>query len=284
MKASEYVKAYGSAGPLAWERAAYELARDGSFVAWPLSPVTLRNDRHVLVVQVSSDVFTLGEPGDALRMPLTVPVAQAICNAFDMLLPTYKLVKDIHAAASVRVPFVAGSSNMVPNRGADIGQYVAHNSFVDAQLRQLALPQGLTSGQGKDYVISNTWKPGKTVIYGWCKALPPPGPDPAPMMDAPWRVQPLMPGHWDGWVDYSQLIRFVSANCTLDGGPVRLESVYTSPDPSLHSLVSYEGQLKMARFPVPHQLPSTPAPYPGKTSLAADGLERIRYYSGTRKT
>jgi hypothetical protein len=42
MKGSEFVQQFGGKGPAAWEAAAFELAREGSAVDWPMVPITLR--------------------------------------------------------------------------------------------------------------------------------------------------------------------------------------------------------------------------------------------------
>lgn len=128
---------------------------------------------------------------------------------------------------------------MVPNKGANLAQYAEHSRVVDAQLRsaQGLHPSNATvpiSGHKKDVILSNIWKPGKVVIYGWYR------PDGT-------HIQPKSNIHGDFYVDYSHGIRLVAPTMIVDGQNMNVEDVLNSP--TYAGVLSDEGHLVRTRYP-----------------------------------
>lgn len=251
MRASEFLTANAGKGLSVWESAAVKLSQSGreqNYVPLTYFPVdvTTRDGKHTGQIFVANDYLALGSPTDAdyLRLPLTPISAQRIVDAHGALLPTSKMVDDIWKASTIKLFPVP----LVPNKGANLAQYQEHSKAIDEQLRalypQLVSPitgipanagrNALVSGQKKDIILSNIWKPGKVVIYGWHR------PDGT-------RIQPKSNIHGDFYVDYSHGIRLVSPDMMVDGKPMKTTDVMQSKE--LSSLVSDEGPLKQVRYP-----------------------------------
>jgi hypothetical protein len=281
VKGSEFVQAYTNKGIAAWEAAAVELARQGGLVAWPMVNLSLSStskdgSMHTATLPVSSDYLAVGEPGDSIRLPLRPSTAQTIANLSGMLLPTPKIAYEVWRQAQTQ---------LVPspqdNHGASLADYFKHQQKVDSQLAALpASPSGpgLVTGHKKDVVVSNIYKPGKVLIYGWFwpKDMTPPSGYSQP-------IQGRSNVHGDFYVDYSHGIRLVSPVMTVDGEERQTESVLR--DPELSKLLSDEGPVRTLRYPASNDpAPYRPAskeeyralngvyPVPSTTSLADIGL------------
>ena len=232
MKGSEFLASNAGKSLAQWEAAAVSLASQDSFVPWPMVPVsvTSKDGKHTGRFFVTSDYFAVGTPEDYVRLPLTPGAAQRVANTKGMLLPTSKMVEDIWRASPLKLL----PSPLVPNRGANLAQYAQHSQAIDAQI-----PQGgagaLTSGQKKDVIVSNLWKPGKVVIFGWYR------PDGT-------FIQPKSNIHGDFYVDYSHGIRLVGPNMEVDGQSMAVEDVLESTEYA--SLLSSEGPIRRVRYPV----------------------------------
>ena len=235
MKGSEFIAANAGKSLVQWEAAAVALAAldpaGSGIVPWPMVPVTVstKDGKHTGRFFVTSDYFAIGSPDDYVRLPLTPGAAQSVANTKSMLLPTAKMVEDIWRASTVKL----SPSPLVPNKGANLAQYAQHSRVVDEQI-----PAGgagsLTSGHKKDVILSNIWKPGKVVIYGWHR------PDGT-------FIQPKSNIHGDFYVDYSHGIRLVSPNMEVDGKSMSVEDVLESSE--LAPLLSSEGPLRRVRYP-----------------------------------
>jgi hypothetical protein len=276
MKGSEFATTFGPQGLAAWEAAAVNLAQQGQLFIPPFLPVPVTDKTGTLkgTLQVTSDVVSVGDVGDVLRLPLTPAAAQAIANLTGgSLLPTRKIVKDTWAVATKKMT----PHPMVPNLGANMSQYVQHSSLIDADLAALgAAPGEMISGIKKDVVLSNIWQPGKVVIYGWIK------PDGS-------AIQPLTNVHGDFYVDYSHGIRLVAPTMQVEGiGTVSTEAALK--DPKLSAMLSDEGPLRVTRYPssvpVPNQLPNQPGPTPGPLAnfsrVFMAGLVALVHYAEER--
>lgn len=245
MKGSEFVQKYAGAGQRGWEAAAVDLARSGDSIQLVYVPVPVEGGSHQGTVYVSSDVFTIGEPGDFIRLPLSPGAAQAVANLLGgALLPTKKLSSDINRNAPVRL-----QPRPLPNKEANLAQFAEHSQIVDAQIAQAGATAGaLITGAKKDVLVSNKTKPGRVMIYGWF------GTYAGQPQDAVYTdkygakyIQPLSDVHGDYYADYSHGIRFVAPTMVVDGAEMRTEDVYRSP--SLSVLVSDEGPLQNPRYP-----------------------------------
>jgi hypothetical protein len=281
VKASEFIAAYK--GLPAWENAAFELAREGAVVDWPMVPVQLRtpDGAHEGTVRVASDLFAVGTPDDFLRLPLTPGAAQRIANLGGLLLPTPLLARRIWEQADVKLtPIQSGSLPAYKeNKGAFMPQYAAHDVAIEAQR---AGRTGLVTGHKKDIVVSKLLKPGKVIIYGWFRSDKPLTKESMDPSANP--IQPRSDAHGDFYVDYSHGVRFVSPFMTVDGKSMLTEDVMR--DPELSALVSDEGPLKTVRYAAPNApakvYPHTPSEpqasrddvfyRPGHGSLADQGL------------
>ena len=139
LSGSQFVADYAKKGLPAWEAAALELARQSGLVPWPWVDLTLVDGDDTAVLHVASDVLSVGTLEDHVRLPLTPGRAQDILNLSGALMPTPWLEYQIWRAASLKLAPTA----MVPNRGADLNQYLAHSGLVDAQIANaLAVPTG----------------------------------------------------------------------------------------------------------------------------------------------
>lgn len=242
MKASTFLQTYAHARRPEWEAAAVELAKRGELypVAWVDVPVEGGGKRGV--VRVSEDVLSLGEPGDAMRLPLTAGAAQAIANVYGALLPTKKLAIDINQAVRTRVQPVT----YWPNPGANLESFAKHSVSIDQQIAALGNPPGLLGGHKKDVVVSNRTGAGKEMIYGWYAAAPLAGISLYTDSKGAKYIQPLSDIHDDGYVDYSHGIRLVYGTMTVDGREMPTASVYA--DTSLAPLVSDEGAIRQDKL------------------------------------
>lgn len=278
MKGSEFVSTFASKGYAAWEAAAFEAASSGGAVEWPWTEITLSDGTNTCIVRCQTDVFSVGTPEDFLRVPLTPGRAQQIGNLTGLLLPTPLLAYRAWQQAALKLTPVA----MVPNKGANLAQFAEHNRAIEAQR---AGRTGLVAGIKKSVVVSNIYKPGKVVIFGWYYPSPDIFDNKLPMADPNRQPrQPLSNVHGADYWDYSHGIHFFHPVCVVNGTEMLLEDVMQHP--VLWRLVSHEGPLKMVRYPAPNSPPArapsvafTPAgaytTTPTQTSLADLGQSRI---------
>lgn len=203
-----------------------------------LRPVSIRGlDANGSTAQitlcVTPDYLALGSDADNVRIPLGLRAATRLGDAFNMLLPTPRMVDLIYRAADVRLsprPMPAGPQM----RSTDY--LMRHDATVDAQARRAgAAPGTLISGQKKDVVLTTRLiaKPGRVAIYGWHRANGQP-------------IQPLSTVHGAGYADYSHGVRLVSRTAFLDGKPVDLRSLIASP--RYAGLLSDEGPVTGPRL------------------------------------
>lgn len=162
-----------------------------------LVPVVLKQKLHgkqyTVVVYVMPDHLAVGTDADHVRMPMWSSTAQRLADAWNLRLPTAKLVDAITKQADARVPFAKRDPGPAMESNA---WFQAHDREIDAHV-----PVGarLIAGGKKDTVLSNKRQPApnQVVIYG------------AAFADGR-RVQPLHTGHFHRFSDYSQGIRFVA--------------------------------------------------------------------------
>jgi len=254
MSKGDFLSAYAKSSQAAWEDGALKAAVNGDVVDWPLVEVALTTPSagplagKKASVWVTSDVFAIGDFDDFLRLPLAPIAAQRIANLKGAFLPTRKIANDVFRAANVKLVPQPATAFGQQNKGPNLAQYVDHDNAVDQQMENTNAAIGaLITGHKKDVVISNIWKPGRVVIYGWFN------------QDGS-RIQPLSNVHDDKYADYSHGIRFVHPTMRVDGKDMNLEDVLK--DPTLSGLVSDEGALTSAnvRYPTPGTGPgSTPS-------------------------
>lgn len=155
--------------------------------------------------------------------------AQRLADSYGALLPTRKMVDAIWAAADVKlVPDPIPGGTALPANQAT----AQHRAMIEAQL---AGRSGLLiAGHKKDVVISSGLPVGKVAIYGWHQPSGKP-------------IQSLYLGHSSSYADYSQGVRLVAPEMTVDGVSMRVADVLA--DPALAPLVSDEGPLASPRYP-----------------------------------
>jgi hypothetical protein len=278
VKGSEFVSTFATKGFAAWEAAAFEAAKSGGTVEWSWTEITLSDGTNTAIVRGQADDFSVGTPDDFLRLPLTPSRAQQIANLTGLLLPTPLLAYRTWQQATVKLTPVA----MVPNKGTNLLQFAEHNAVIESQR---AGRTGLIAGTKKSVVVSNIYKPGKVLIFGWYKPEPDVFDNRLPMGDPNRQpLQPLSNVHGDFYWDYSHGIRYYHPICTVNGQEMLLADLMQHP--VLWKLVSHEGPLKMVRYPAPNA-PADPRPFftinrpaaytetPTENSYADLGLGRV---------
>lgn len=292
MKGTEFAAHYGPKGLPAWEAAALACVRaSDSWVPWPMVPLTIQSKGRTVNLRVTSDVFTVGEPGDYLRLPLLPCTAQTIANHLGCLLPTPKIVYEMFKQAAVKLePIQAPSLPKPYNWNLDwstvpqktiFEQWVLHSQFIDRAYAQAnAQPgAGIASGIKKDIIVGALMKPRVVCIYGWFHADNRPYHEIMPITPEQQKVaQPLQPrsnAHGDFYVDYSHGVHLIDGTCTVDGVAMKTVDVYTSPD--LCDLVSDEGPVRVPRYPSANDPAPVvyPAGVPNKPPTATYGADLI---------
>lgn len=183
-----------------------------------LHPVTFNGTvggRSVEVtICVTPDYLAIGSDRDHVRVPLGLPAALRVAEAFDMMLPTTTMVDAIYQQADVRIapsPMTPGSSMSSTN------YFVRHDETVNGQFSRAGARAGmLVAGHKKDVVIANrlSRNPGRVAIYGWHRTNGR-------------AIQPLSTVHGQYYADYSHGIRLVSRTAFVDGRAVDLRELLT---------------------------------------------------------
>lgn len=199
-------------------------------------PVTVSNGANSITYLVTSDVLSIGNDNDYVRMPMNPHTAQTIADKYDCTLPTRKMVNDIwHQSINKLTPLPWGppyDGDMVKTHRVG-----THNSRIQAQLAGMD-PHALTSGHKKDVVLTNKLSPRnpnrRVAIYGWIQLNGQP-------------IQGLNPSsHEDTYEDYSHGIRMIANDVMVNGNPMRIQDVFKNP--TLATLISDEGVLSFQRY------------------------------------
>lgn len=183
-----------------------------------LQPVTFNGTvggRTVEVtICVTPDYLAIGSDRDNVLVPLGLPAALRVADAFDMMLPTTTMVDAIYQQADVRVapsPMTPGASMSSTN------YFVRHNETVQGQFARAGAQDGmLVAGHKKDLVLANrlSRNPGRVAIYGWHRTNGR-------------AIQPLSTVHGEYYADYSHGIRLVSRTAFINGRAVDLRELLT---------------------------------------------------------
>lgn len=168
-----------------------------------------------VVLCVMPDYLAIGSAEDHVRVPLGLPAALRVADAFDMMLPTTAMVDQIYAQADLRL----SPRPMPPGAAMVTTDYFArHDATLDAQITAAGGRAGLLlAGHKKDVVLANRLAraTGRVAIYGWHRS---PG-DP---------IQSLSTVHGQYYADYSHGIRLISRTAFVDGEAVNLRDLLTS--------------------------------------------------------
>lgn len=183
-----------------------------------LQPVTFNGTvggRTVEVtICVTPDYLAIGSDRDHVRVPLGLPAALRVAEAFDMMLPTTTMVDAIYQQAEIRVapaPMTPGSSM------SSTSYFVRHNATIEGQFARAGVRDGmLVAGHKKDLVLANrlSRNPGRVAIYGWHRTNGR-------------AIQSLSTVHGEYYADYSHGVRLVSRTAFVDGRAVDLRELLT---------------------------------------------------------
>jgi hypothetical protein len=198
----------------------------------PVRFTGLAGGRHTeIVVCVTPDYLAIGSDRDHVRVPLGLPAAVRIADAFDMMLPTTRMVDAIYAQADLRV----SPRPMTPGPQMSSTEYfLRHDRTLDAQFSEAGARDGLLlAGHKKDLVIANRLSRarGRVAIYGWHRSNGDP-------------IQPLSTVHGEYYADYSHGIRLVSRTAYVNGRAVDLRALLT--DGAYAGLLNSDGPLNSA--------------------------------------
>lgn len=167
-----------------------------------------------VTICVTPDYLAIGSDADNVRVPLGLPAALRVADAFDMMLPTTTMVDAIYRQADVRVapsPMTPGSSM------SSTSYFLRHDATIDGQFARAGARAGmLVAGHKKDLVIANrlSRNPGRVAIYGWHRTNGN-------------AIQPLSTVHGAYYADYSHGIRLVSRTAFVNGRAVDLSELLT---------------------------------------------------------
>lgn len=190
---------------------------------------------HTLTMNVLPDGVTVGTDDDFMRMPLWPLTAQRLCDEWNCVLPTTKMVSLIWDAAQKMKPHPWGPP--FDETMQDTGRFIIHNRWLSDEFCEAGFDHSLlVAGHKKDIVLSKglVAHPTSVAIFGWHQL------DGTP-------IQPLFLGHSNNYSDYSHLARLVSKDCTLDGEPDDFGRILQ--DQVLCVGVSNEGPLPILRQP-----------------------------------
>lgn len=146
---------------------------------------------------VMPDYLAVGTDHDYVRMPMNLHSAEKIGDAFDLRLPTRKMVDLIYQNAEIKLP----PRPMRPGPQMTSTHYFhRHHEIIEQDLTQLSGNDGqLIAGHKKDVVQSRLLlnRPDAIAIYGWHQPTGRP-------------IQPLSTVHHAAYADYSHGIRMVA--------------------------------------------------------------------------
>jgi hypothetical protein len=210
-----------------------------------LKPVELsyqpkRGERVTAVIWVMPDYLAIGLDEDYLRIPVGLPTALAVADAFNFSLPTGKMVDAIYQQSNFRLT----PRPMKPGRAmTSTAYYVQHQQTIEGQRRGHGLGE-LLSGHKKDVILTKRlWRrQGRVAIYGWHERSGQP-------------IQPLSTVHGARYADYSHGVRLVSTRVLVNG---ELRSIFeVLEDPKLAPVLAYEGVIRDAERLMTPSAPST---------------------------
>lgn len=184
-----------------------------------------------ITICVTPDYLSIGSDSDNVRVPLGLPAALRVAEAFDMMLPTTRMVDAIYAQADLRL----SPQPMTPGPQMSTTDYfLRHDATLDGQFARAGGRGGiLVAGHKKDLVLANRLSaaPGRVAIYGWHRGTGSP-------------IQPLSTVHGEYYADYSHGIRLVSRTAYVNGRAVDLRSLLT--DGQYAGLLNSDGPLNSA--------------------------------------
>ncbi len=239
MRGSEFLRYVEKMSVEQREAAILKEARSGNIPGFlrRLQPVKVTSEQGGQVVEgvfwTMPDYLAIGSNDDNAYMPMNPITAQKVADHFGFILPTRKMVDEIHGRAKVQLkpaPMKPGPSM------ATTDYYRKHDEAIKTQMSGIAAGT-LVSGHKKDVVLSNLLCQVKrrVAIYGWHKE------DGRP-------IQPLSTVHGELYADYSHGIRLVSNTMVVNG--VEHPVVEVLQNTRWAPLISDEGILRQVRIAI----------------------------------
>lgn len=153
-------------------------------------------------VWVMPDYLAIGSDADFVRLPMDFYTAAAVARAFDMSLPTRRIVDGVWRQAGIHL----APSPMTPGPQMTSTRYFIEH---DARIRAALGDRGhgmIVAGQKKDLVLTGLLRrpSPRVAIYGWHR------------LDGT-AIQPLSIVHGATYADYSHGVRLVSRVVEIDG-------------------------------------------------------------------
>ncbi len=216
---------------------ARELAAACQAVPCTAVPVRLADGRVVEFWAMNDAAKVAG-----VRAMVSANLAQQAADLCGMMLPTARMVDLIVDAATMLVDPMPMPISATPEAA------VTHSRRVDTAV---GAARGLLSNVGKWWVIDNKLSiaHGRAMNYGWhVRANPWRGIATHPAVSGSWRViQPAATAHNGLHYDYSQTLRLVRRECTLDGEPADLAQLLA--DPTCAAALTTCGPMVITRQP-----------------------------------
>ncbi len=217
-------------------------------------PITVKNNDTEITYYVSPDYMSIGSDSDYVRVSMNGDTSQKVADMYGCVLPTKKMVDDIHKNAKIKLPPAAMSG------GATVsGKHYTGKEFINQKMqhadsleehnkmiqRQLAKnkdykPGDLVAGNKKDIIIGDllAQNPDKVNIYGW-------------HYENGKAIQPNSTIHERGYQDYSHSIRLIDRLCTVkvgDSPAKQMDIGEVMRSKELSGLVSHQGPLKVTSY------------------------------------
>lgn len=196
---------------------------------------------------VIPDYLAIGCDTNYFLCPMSPIVATKIADSIGCTLPTRKMVNDIYAQATLKLPplTIPASGTMTTVQAFD-----QHNTMVRNQRNAYltTYPLGtLIGGDKKDVVISNLIysTSNKVIIYGWHTSVGNP-------------IQPMSSVHADTYMDYSHGMRFIQNDVIYNGTPTTVKAILQSS--TLNPLLSDEGVINPPEYPYGNPITSLSTP------------------------
>ncbi len=234
-----------------------------ALITW--GTVTSTANGHTATFRVFSDALRV----NGVRCGVSAILAQQIADVLGCRLLTPKLADLTWQARAVTlVPYPLVHTLADTRMMATWAWMQKESALIDAALQKTPAPAGgIVQTVGKHWTLDNDLllHPGKAQNYGWHF----PGATFDGSAFEPAVTLPLRVIQGRGWkhppthVDASQTCVLVWRNCVVDGAAMNLDDVLQSP--TLSSLVSHQGALKILRQPGT-PAPATPPPVMPPTS------------------
>jgi len=191
---------------------------------------SIDGQEYTLRYYASQDVLSIGTDEDFVRLPLSPPALALLVKAHQCLLPTPRMVDQIHQASIRLKPIPIPPSAAMTS----VAEFARHNHLIEEQLRTLTIPEHtILAGHKKDVVIHKDLNAGHVALYGWHE----------PNGKA---IQPVYTKHLESWVDYSHGARFIDRRMVLNGQTVDAASILQ--DSVLCELLSADGPVPIDTY------------------------------------